>query len=514
VDSISNKSGAVFEYNIEDIFKDSIDAALKKEKLIADTIKKEPDLILSLNITEYRPGNAFKRWLLPGYGATVLSVDGELKDAKDRSVVATISHRQGVYAGGAYSIGAWKYIFSTVATDIAKDLKVKIEEGGVSEEGGAFVIKLPPHADVITASDHNPLPYTVFIDSFSDNRPQKNKIGIRTALKVPMGDVYFYHSVPVFLRESFATELLQKGFRIVNTGGDIRIRGEVEKFWIETPATLTYWDIVGNIQLKLTFASERLNEGSIEKVYLCNQTARTYIWPSEKLCSQVIENCINDLMNQIKSDKVWESAIRGQPKTKSKNNPMAITAAVSPKVIKPKAITPDNKTICEDNSIKIALFPMNIFSSELNIGKGKTTQNKLIRAISEYSSYDPKVDFALCYKHLPGYNDKANILRNISNIENADFWSRKSFFSQPEPDWKRVHTVGLNTDADWAIFIRANIAHSNPTVVDAYLYNFETKELIIKTQETERYSIAEVAIEMIKEVLAGHDSSASPKADN
>ena len=82
-------------------------------------------LVLSSRITEYEPGDAFKRWLLPGWGSTVVAVEGELRDDTD-AVVATVRARRTVSFGGAYTIGAWRSVFGSVADDIVSELRTKI----------------------------------------------------------------------------------------------------------------------------------------------------------------------------------------------------------------------------------------------------------------------------------------------------------------------------------------------------------------------------------------------------
>jgi uncharacterized lipoprotein YajG len=299
--SIGNKSGAKFECNVENLLRNSIVQALKEENLFVDKSIKGPDFTLSLFLTEYRPGNAFKRWLLPGYGGTVLAVDGELRDAKDNGLIATVTHKRGVYAGGAFSIGAWEYIFNTVAADIARDLRVKIDEGG------AFVVRLTPRLDIVPDQKPEPSPYTVCITSFKDSRPEPGRIGMRTAaFKVSMGNVYFYRVVHDFLQESLETQIALMGYRTVDTGGDINVSGEVVKFWVETHTTPLYWDIVGDIQIKVTIASALLKMEPTVRVFSSSKTTRTYVWPSEKLLSEVMDECMNDLMQQIKTDTTWK----------------------------------------------------------------------------------------------------------------------------------------------------------------------------------------------------------------
>ena len=80
---------------------------------------------MNVNIIEYRKGDAFKRWLWPGYGSTVLVVEATLLDAEG-NVDATAQANRSVDAGGGYTTGAWKKIFEDVAADLVADLKATI----------------------------------------------------------------------------------------------------------------------------------------------------------------------------------------------------------------------------------------------------------------------------------------------------------------------------------------------------------------------------------------------------
>ena len=126
----------------------------------------------------------------------------------------------------------------------------------------------------------------------------------------------------------------------------------------------------------------------------------------------------------------------------------------------------------------------------------------MIHAISEYASDDPRVAVVLSYKHPPGYNLNAKLLSDISSIGYENYWSRKSAFSSLEPDWEKVQMVGSETNADWAVFIRTNIAHSKPTIVDTYFYKFATEEVTVKTAKSSKDAIAAAATRMIKEFFA------------
>jgi len=80
---------------------------------------------MDVNIIEYRKGDAFKRWLWPGYGSTVLVVEATLLDAEG-NVDATAQANRSVDAGGGYTVGAWESVFDDVARDLVSDLKGNI----------------------------------------------------------------------------------------------------------------------------------------------------------------------------------------------------------------------------------------------------------------------------------------------------------------------------------------------------------------------------------------------------
>jgi hypothetical protein len=67
-----------------------------------------------MRIIEYDMGNAFKRWLLPTYGSTILNVHTDVIDLEKNEIVTYMEHKQTIAAGGLYSVGAWKYIFDYV----------------------------------------------------------------------------------------------------------------------------------------------------------------------------------------------------------------------------------------------------------------------------------------------------------------------------------------------------------------------------------------------------------------
>ena len=109
--------------NIETLLSDALTEKLRREDFLW-TGEPGRKLVLVSKIVEYEPGDAFKRWVLPGWGSTVVSVECEVRDGDQ--LVGTVRARRTIAAGGAYTIGAWRTIFSGVAGDIVAELRGKI----------------------------------------------------------------------------------------------------------------------------------------------------------------------------------------------------------------------------------------------------------------------------------------------------------------------------------------------------------------------------------------------------
>lgn len=128
-----NATGKVFsEVDVEEAFLMQMETALTTEGMLASKFSTENKLSMPCEIIEYEPGNAFKRWLWPWYGSTVLNVKCEFKDFKNANVVGYAEARQTVDAGGAYTVGAWKKIFKNLSTDLVKEVKIKLINHGLT----------------------------------------------------------------------------------------------------------------------------------------------------------------------------------------------------------------------------------------------------------------------------------------------------------------------------------------------------------------------------------------------
>ena len=126
VGPVTNDTGQTFDVNIQQMFTDALTKQLQTDNLLWTAGQQGGHLIINSKIVEYDPGNAFKRWLLPGYGSTVITLHCELKDSAGGKLIGSVDAHRTVSFGGAFTIGAWERIFASVAKDVVSDLRAQI----------------------------------------------------------------------------------------------------------------------------------------------------------------------------------------------------------------------------------------------------------------------------------------------------------------------------------------------------------------------------------------------------
>jgi hypothetical protein len=123
---VTNDTGKTFDVDLQQMFTDALTQQLQGDNLLWAAGQPADHLIIATKIVEYEPGNAFKRWLLPGYGSTVIALHSELKDSATGKLVGSVDARRTVSFGGGYTIGAWRTIFASVAKDVVDELRAQI----------------------------------------------------------------------------------------------------------------------------------------------------------------------------------------------------------------------------------------------------------------------------------------------------------------------------------------------------------------------------------------------------
>jgi hypothetical protein len=124
VRKVSNNTGEKFDVDVEQMLATALERRLRDEQLLYAS-NTGPKLSMNCKILTYEKGNAFKRWLMPGWGATTLSVQCDLLDTN--KVIGSLNAMRSVSAGGGYTINEWEKVFADVAKHIAQDIKSKVK---------------------------------------------------------------------------------------------------------------------------------------------------------------------------------------------------------------------------------------------------------------------------------------------------------------------------------------------------------------------------------------------------
>jgi hypothetical protein len=127
VADVSNDTGKVFDVDLIGLFWDGLNDELRKQSLLWTKDTPGTPLLLEAHIIKYQKGDDIQRLLVPGLGSTVLTVKCNLKEGDQ--VVGTVEAQRKIAYGDALTIRVWKKIFTSVAEDTVKELRIKLHAG-------------------------------------------------------------------------------------------------------------------------------------------------------------------------------------------------------------------------------------------------------------------------------------------------------------------------------------------------------------------------------------------------
>lgn len=111
------------------------------------------------------------------------------------------------------------------------------------------------------------------------------------AFGFPMGMIEFDPSEKQFIKEKLESQLTQL---LVESG--VRSRrfyvADMLEFHVNTDTTMFYWDVIGKIHLIL-------KDGEKQYDLLGTHTARTYVWPGKKIITEVIDESMKQIANEL-----------------------------------------------------------------------------------------------------------------------------------------------------------------------------------------------------------------------
>jgi hypothetical protein len=121
---VSNDSKNLPDVDMIGLLWDSLKEQLHKESLLWTQDAGGTPLLMEAHITKYSKGDDIQRWLLPGFGSTVLSVRCEVKDGD--LLIASVEVKRSIAYGDGIEFRAWKKIFARVAEDAVREIRSKL----------------------------------------------------------------------------------------------------------------------------------------------------------------------------------------------------------------------------------------------------------------------------------------------------------------------------------------------------------------------------------------------------
>jgi hypothetical protein len=125
-------------------------------------------------------------------------------------------------------------------------------------------------------------------------------IGERKSFNTSLGEIEM-SPIPVdMIEQLLKSELSALGNEIVDSDEEFRIDGQLNKFKIVTPNTISYWDVNGEVDISLAVTSQAEKKHSSHYAVTC--TDRTYVWPGEEILKGVIMDCLGKIAVSLQND--------------------------------------------------------------------------------------------------------------------------------------------------------------------------------------------------------------------
>ena len=107
-----------------DLGREATDALVGKLKAAREfEVTNNGRYVVSCDVSTFVEGSAFKRWLMPGWGATTGQVAVMVMDSKTGETIAIVRGHATVAGGGLYSAGADQIILASALDDAVKQLR-------------------------------------------------------------------------------------------------------------------------------------------------------------------------------------------------------------------------------------------------------------------------------------------------------------------------------------------------------------------------------------------------------
>ena len=130
-------------------------------------------------------------------------------------------------------------------------------------------------------------------------------IGERKSFHASLGEIEMSPIPANMIEQLLKSELSASGNKIVDSDEEFRIDGQLNKFRIHTPNTISYWDVNGEVDITLTIVS-RIGKAH-NSHYVATCTDRTYVRPSEDIIRGVVTDCLGKIAVSLQNDSALAS---------------------------------------------------------------------------------------------------------------------------------------------------------------------------------------------------------------
>lgn len=92
---------------------------------------------MSCDVSGFAEGSALKRWVMPGWGATVGRVAAMIVDSDSATTLLIVQGNAAVKGGGLYTLGAESYILGTAVDDAVRQMSEWARGRAAASEKGS-----------------------------------------------------------------------------------------------------------------------------------------------------------------------------------------------------------------------------------------------------------------------------------------------------------------------------------------------------------------------------------------
>ncbi len=127
--SKDNDTGQSADFDFAKLFTEDLKSELQSKGYDVSDANAAPAsaLIVQCSFVNYAPGNAFQRWLLPGWGTTQTTVKTTLVDKKTGKALGDMVTIKAITGGFFGGVGGDRSILESVASDVSTAIDNKIK---------------------------------------------------------------------------------------------------------------------------------------------------------------------------------------------------------------------------------------------------------------------------------------------------------------------------------------------------------------------------------------------------